>query len=169
MLAVTHGLSGFTIALILATTGHIKPSDINIFLAVLISVVPDIDGLWSSSLEQHHESYLHAPITWIIASSILYVSGYNALGLIVLLASGFHLFTDYLTALTTGVRLFYPFSSRDFYLFELSPEEGDFNPKKPSKKDIKSFFKLYIDQKPVLIIEVSLLFLGLFSAIILMM
>ena len=162
MIPVSHALSGFIVLLPLVQTGVVEPSSFNIFLAVFFSVLPDIDGLWNPSLEEHHASLLHAPVFWIVLSSVFFVANlYNA-AVLMLVSTLFHLFSDYLTALTTGVRLFYPFSEKDFHLFSLNSEpDGNFNPSNPSKNQLNEFLGLYLNQKPVLVLEAAMTVTGI--------
>ena len=68
-----------------------------IFLWMFASIIPDIDGLWSKTVVDHH-SILHTP---------------------------FFLCTDYITARTVGIKWLFPFNNVDYYLFTITPEKGN--------------------------------------------
>ena len=102
-----------------------------ILLWLLAAVIPDIDGLWSSSVVDHH-SILHTPIFWVVLCSGGWILGhingnndFKIISSIIFIGSFLHLFTDYITARTVGVKWLYPFNNTDYYLFDISPENGN--------------------------------------------
>lgn len=168
MLPASHLLSGFLVVLLLGRLGAVETTVLNIALALAASLFPDVDGLWSSRLRDHHGSLLHAPVTWILFSALLLVAGYSSAAVIVLSASLFHLAADYATALTTGVKFLYPFRDDEFHFLELSPSKGEFNPRHPSFDELKEFFRLYWKQKPVLLLELLVSLSGFGSLLVLL-
>ena len=121
----SHIASGY----ILAKTNLFKKKWILLWL--LAAVIPDIDGLWSSSVVDHH-SILHTPIFWVVLCSGGWILGhingnndFKIISSIIFIGSFLHLFTDYITARTVGVKWLYPFNNTDYYLFDISPENGN--------------------------------------------
>ena len=45
--------------------------------------------------------------------------------IILFIGSNVHLFTDYITARTVGVKWMYPMNNTDYYLFPIKPENGN--------------------------------------------
>ena len=92
------------------------------------SLLPDIDGLWSSSVAGHH-SFPHSPFFWlclIILSFLLPKKSALKYGIFIVSISAFiHLFTDWFTARTTGIQLLYPWSLFDYSLFPINPDKGN--------------------------------------------
>ena len=102
-----------------------------IFLWMLATIIPDIDGLWSKSVVDHH-SLLHTPFFWLIIYGTGWLIGYIRVDYelkkfitIIFFGSILHLLTDYITARTVGIKWFYPFSTIDYYLYTITPENGD--------------------------------------------
>jgi hypothetical protein len=162
MIPISHALSGFLVIAGLSVAGLIEATTFHIAYGVVVSVIPDIDSMWSTRLNTHHSSILHTPFLWTILSVLLIP--FNAeLALITGTCGVFHVFADYLTALTTGVELLQPFSDMDFHLYDLQPEAGNFNPTSPSADELKSFLLLYQANKHVLVIELAIIVLSLIS------
>ena len=102
-----------------------------IFLWMFASIIPDIDGLWSKTVVDHH-SILHTPFFWIIVCGVGWFIGHvrvdddiKRVFLIIFLGSLLHLCTDYITARTVGIKWLFPFNTVDYYLFTISPEKGN--------------------------------------------
>jgi len=101
-----------------------------ILLWLFAAIIPDIDGLWSKSVVEHH-SILHTPIFWIVFCGAGWIIGhvidndeYKTISSIIFIGSFIHLFTDYITARTVGVKWLYPFNDTDYYLYDIKPENG---------------------------------------------
>jgi len=45
-----------------------------VWLLIFSTILPDIDGIWSSTVAGHH-SILHTPIFWIVICSISVIMG----------------------------------------------------------------------------------------------
>jgi membrane-bound metal-dependent hydrolase YbcI (DUF457 family) len=101
-----------------------------VWLLIFSTILPDIDGIWSSTVAGHH-SILHTPIFWIVICSISVIIGkiqkrndIEKGSLIIFSGAMLHLVTDWLTARTVGIQWLYPLSQKDFYLFQIQPEQG---------------------------------------------
>jgi len=102
------------------------------FIPVLIfaSIIPDVDGVFSASVAGHH-SVIHTPIFWITLFGLMVfankrtnIDKIKPISLGIFLGTQLHLFTDWFTARTVGIRWLYPLSNRDFHLFPIYPENG---------------------------------------------
>jgi membrane-bound metal-dependent hydrolase YbcI (DUF457 family) len=100
------------------------------WLLIFSTILPDIDGIWSSTVAGHH-SILHTPIFWIVICSISAIIGkiqkrndIEKGSRIIFAGAMLHLITDWLTARTVGIQWLYPLSQKDFYLFQIQPEQG---------------------------------------------
>ena len=100
-----------------------------IVLWVFAAFVPDIDGLWSKTVVDHH-SVLHTPIFWIVICGTGWLIGWfkndkiiKRISYILLLGTQIHLMTDYITARTVGIKWLYPFNDVDYFLYGIIPEK----------------------------------------------
>ena len=102
-----------------------------IVLWVFAAFVPDIDGLWSKTVVDHH-SVLHTPIFWIVICGTGWLIGWfkndkiiRRISYILFLGTQIHLMTDYITARTVGIKWLYPFNDVDYFLYGIVPEKGE--------------------------------------------
>ena len=102
-----------------------------IVLWVFAAFVPDIDGLWSKTVVDHH-SVLHTPIFWIVICGTGWLIGWfkndkiiRRISYILFLGTQIHLMTDYITARTVGIKWLYPFNDVDYFLYGIIPEKGE--------------------------------------------
>ena len=102
-----------------------------IVLWVFAAFVPDIDGLWSKTVVDHH-SVLHTPIFWIVICGTGWLIGWfkndkiiKRISYILFLGTQIHLMTDYITARTVGIKWLYPFNDVDYFLYGIIPEKGE--------------------------------------------
>jgi len=102
------------------------------FLPVLLfaSILPDADGIFSDTVAGHH-TILHTPIFWIIVFSVMLfiqkiskIEIIKPISLALFVGAQLHLITDWFTARTVGIKWLYPFSEKDYYLFQIQPENG---------------------------------------------
>ena len=98
---------------------------------ILSAWIPDIDGFWSSSVVEHH-SVLHTQIFWIVLCSLGWIIGHlqkniniKTFFIILFIGTFAHLFTDYITARTVGIKWLYPLNDVDYFLYPIIPENGD--------------------------------------------
>ena len=102
-----------------------------IVLWVFAAFAPDIDGLWSKTVVDHH-SVLHTPIFWIVICGTGWLIGWfkndkiiKRISYILFLGTQIHLMTDYITARTVGIKWLYPFNDVDYFLYGIIPEKGE--------------------------------------------
>ena len=98
---------------------------------IFAAFVPDIDGLWSKTVVDHH-SVLHTPIFWIVICGTGWLIGWfkndkiiRRISYILFLGTQIHLMTDYITARTVGIKWLYPFNDVDYFLYGIIPEKGE--------------------------------------------
>ena len=133
-------------------------------LWLISAIIPDIDGLWSKSVVDPH-SILHTPSFWIVLCGFGWMMGFlrkneniKAIFIILFLGSTAHLFTDYITARTVGIKWLYPINSTDYYLFPIKPENGNI----PIwEMIIDPYITFYIENKILTILELLFNFLAL--------
>ena len=131
------------------------------FLPVLLiaSILPDVDGIWSTTVAGHH-SILHTPIFWLFI-----FSGMTGLGmfsnfswmkpvsLAIFLGAMLYLVTDWITARTVGIQWLYPFSSINFDVYPVQPEKGQI----PVWEMIRDpYFSFYIENIVLLWFEIAM-------------
>lgn len=133
-------------------------------LWLISSVVPDIDGLWSKSVVEHH-SILHTPVFWMFLCGFGWLAGYlknnnniKTIFIILFLGSIAHLFTDYITARTVGIKWMYPINNIDYYLFPIIPEKGNI----PIwQMVVAPYITFYVENKVLTILELLINFFAL--------
>lgn len=139
-----------------------------LLLAGLVgSVLPDIDFVFFKYVKDHHNSWLHTPIFWIILYVIVFIIGivvqnngiiiYNTAFLIGTIT---HLFLDWFSGRTAGIRISYPFSIKVFSLYPLNPQKGKVLTSLFPTKEHREFFKFYAKNKFLLCFEMSLVMIG---------
>lgn len=131
------------------------------FLLVLLaaSVLPDVDGVWSSTVAGHH-SVLHTPVFWIAVFGIMLLldkqlgtTWMKPAALAVFLGANLHLITDWFTARTVGIQWLYPFSAANFDVYPVQPENGQI----PVWDMIRDpYFSFYLENKVLLWFELGL-------------
>lgn len=146
----SHIASGY----ILARTNYFGKKWL--FLWLIAAVIPDIDGLWSKSVVDHH-SVLHTPFFWIVTCGVGWMIGhvkgnndYKIISIIIFFGSFLHLFTDYITARTVGIKWLYPFNNNDYFLYDITPENGNIS---IWKMLVPPYINFYIENKFLTIIE----------------
>lgn len=138
-----------------------SPWTIAPFLMILLgaSVLPDVDGLWSSTVAGHH-SVLHTPIFWIGLFGVMFlldkaanIKWLKPATLAIFLGAMLHLITDWFTARTVGIRWLYPFSTANFDVYPVQPEKGQI----PVWDMIRDpYFSFYLENKILLWFELGL-------------
>ena len=131
------------------------------FLMILLaaSVLPDVDGLWSSTVAGHH-SVLHTPIFWLAVFAAMLVwdklsniSWMKPAALAIFLGALLHLITDWFTARTVGIQWLYPFSGANFDVYPVQPGKGQI-PVWDMIRDPN--FSFYLENKVLLWFELGL-------------
>lgn len=168
---ITHIVSGSLIVFVLESLwpATFEKTLFALFFAIFFASVMDVDALFAKTLSRHHTSPLHKPIFWIglglIAYSLTYGQGlfpaqYVTLALACVF---FHFFTDTVTARTTGVAWLYPFSTKEFSLFKLTPSHGNFKVTRFKDGLWKAYRKSYYSNVPLVVFEQFILVLGVVS------
>jgi membrane-bound metal-dependent hydrolase YbcI (DUF457 family) len=133
VLTPTHIAAGYIVSEILIRNSNLQGVNNPLIteLTILGSLVPDIDGLFGKQLKDHRKTVFHAPLFWLLVMSTICLIIYfytNKQGLIYYLAFSFgvlsHLFLDWFSGRTAGIRIFYPFSKKQYSLFTLDPTKG---------------------------------------------
>lgn len=126
----SHLLAGFTVLTLTKNWWGFGLSDSQttwlLVIGVALSVLIDLDSLWSSGfLQNHHQQLTHWPITWLVIAAGLAFVGLLAplsilvnLSLVILISAYTHLTLD-LFAVTSGIPLFAPFTKHEFALTRL--------------------------------------------------
>ena len=135
---------------------------------IIGALIPDIDFVFFKNIKDHHNSIPHSPLFWILVSSILYLLAFlteNTLleNYVIAFTIGVlvHLFLDWFSGRTAGIRVFYPFSKKVYSLYPLNPTEGEVSTSLiPNKSHIK-FFKFYAENKFLLYVEILIILAGL--------
>lgn len=96
------------------------------------SVLPDVDLFFFKNLKDHHNSWFHAPLFWVSVYATITIfslitknqtiMSYSTALIIGVLV---HIFLDWFSARTTGIKFLYPFSEKMFSLYPLSPQKGE--------------------------------------------
>lgn len=142
----------------------------NLLVVGLIgSVLPDIDFVFFKYMKDHHNSWPHAPLFWIAIYLIFFsigiflrnqiIQNYNTALIIGILT---HLFLDWFSGRTAGIRIFYPFSEQVFSLCPLNPKKGEVPTSIFPNKEYIEFFKFYAQNKFLLFSEIGLTITGIF-------
>ena len=137
-----------------------------ILLAILGAFAPDIDGFFGNKMNNHRYTPFHAPLFWFLIFVIGYIGGIILkkpeikTGILIFTISVFsHLFLDWISARTGGIRIFYPFSKKIYSLFHLKPEKGNITVL-PNKKHLQ-FWLFYLENKFLIGVEVLVILAGL--------
>jgi len=171
MIIISHLLSSIFISRVFHLAFPLSTFNFQILaLSMTFQMLPDLDIFWAKKLNSHHITYFHSPLFWIIlffvGLSINFVfnliSNWILYLFIVQVIS--HLFFDFMTGRTAGVPFFYPFTSREFSLFPLNKNEGNFKPF--SLEEEVKFLRYYLKSKIQIALELSTWFLGILSLVI---
>lgn len=147
MLSPTHLAVGYLFSKTYCGILGMPCGSAQIFTTVSIasSLFPDIDIFFGKKVNEHRNTVLYAPIFWTsIMLLLIPYSLFNRNSLPYIVAIGFgifsHIFLDWLSGRTTGIRLFYPFSKRMYSLFPLNPAMGNVDIL-PNKKNKEKYFR----------------------------
>lgn len=160
MLPIAHLSSGYLVYA--AVSGTVEFDNPPLFgVALAGAMAPDIDGLFGAQMKDHKDTVFHAPLFWLGTFAIVYIAGqvlfpdFSSYLIAFFLSTFVHLFLDWMSARTTGVRIFYPFSKKKYSLFPFQPEKGDV-PVLPDRQHFgawREFWKFYFSKKLLVIIE----------------
>ncbi len=133
------------------------------------SVLPDVDFVFFKYVKDHHNSWPHVPLFWIAIYLVVFtlgfilknqiIKGYSTALMIGVLT---HLFLDWFSGRTAGIRIVYPFSEQVFSLYPLNPQKGEVPTSILPNKEYVEFFKFYAQNKFLLFSEIGLTISGLF-------
>ena len=168
MFIISHAAHGYLAGAAIQSRYSVSYFKLFLWLCISFSVFPDIDGVFSPTVAGHH-SVLHTPIFWIIACSIIYVLGRkyyptkNTLIALGVFSGAFlHLLTDWITARTVGIQWFYPLLKTDYYLYPISPDQGQVS---VYEMLMNPYWSFYMENKLLFGFEVGVNFLAVFSII----
>ena len=151
MFVPSHIASGYILGKVLILKFRPKENRYVFLVMVIIgAIIPDIDGLFSETVAGHH-SIIHTPFFWLGFLALTYsIGSFGSQKNIQDLGRGFtmgavvHLFTDWFTARTVGIKWFYPFSNQDYFLFSIQPEQGQVS---VWEMIIDPYFSFYLENK----------------------
>jgi len=159
MFFISHAATGYLTAVSMKTKlkEHYKTF---LITSVAFSLIPDVDGIFSPTVAGHH-SILHTPIFWVVVSGLVWMK-HRVIAQGMFLGSMLHLVTDWITARTVGIQWLYPFSLKNFYVYEIFPEKGQI----PVYHMIKDpYWSFYMENKVLFGFELGLNIVALFFII----
>jgi len=173
MTPIAHISSGYIIYI--AATQLIKIENTPLLIIAIIgSLIPDVDAFFGLNMKDHHNTIFHTPLFWLIIFNILFILGqsilleYMDLIYIFFLGVFIHLLSDWITARTAGIRVFYPFKKNNYSLFKLESDKGNI-PIFPNKNNFKVWMKFwthYLKNKYLLAFEIIITITPIFMTII---
>lgn len=160
MTPLAHLASGYWVY---KTAVGFSPGDTSLLLALGGAIAPDIDALFSTNLNVHRNTVFHAPLCWLVGlisihflSQILNISNLTLHSNIFFACVFIHLFLDWFSGRTAGIRILYPFSKKVYALFPIKPEKGNI-PLIPTRKKHLLFWKYYLENKFLVTVELLLI------------
>lgn len=122
-------------------------------LIMIGAIFPDIDAFFVKRVNKHRNTFMHAPLFWICFVLFSTLVGFQKYALAFGIGIFSHLFLDWLSGRTIGIRLLYPFSKKSYSLFPLHPEVGNigFIPNKKNWSDYKRWLR-FLFKNPFLVI-----------------
>lgn len=136
------------------------------------SVLPDIDYVFFKYVKDHHNSWTHTPVFWIAIYIIVLILSLvfnepilRSYSTALIIGIFTHLFLDWYSGRTTGIRILYPYSKKVFSLYQINPNKGKVSTSlKPNQEHIE-FFKFYAKNKFLLFSEIGLILAGVLLVI----
>jgi len=162
---ISHGMSSFYVVMVLSEVyGSVYEVSFPMLLTYfLISLIPDMGGLWIKELKDHHRNFLHTPIFWVLILIIGIILGYAKWAFLIFAIVVFHFITDFITERTSGIQLLYPFSNKEYIYKEIHPHKGGVNIKRIFKKNFWTYVKFYFSNKNLILFEFFIVIIGLIS------
>ncbi len=169
----THIATGYILSEVFINNFNLQRTD-NLLITTLTmvgSLAPDIDGLFGLQIKDHHKTVFHTPIFWGLFILIIGLIGFSINNVLIVVSvaafgSGifFHLFLDWFSGRTAGIRIFYPFSERQYSLFPLKPKKGAVSvfPNKKNIKEYREFMKYYFKNKFLIFTEILIILIAIF-------
>ena len=152
MTPFAHVASGYWVYKITAVSTPLIESSFLLGLSVVGALAPDVDGLFGKQMRDHRNTIFHAPLFWFLTFISMHIFTFltHAENMALYINVFFfgvtiHLFLDWFSGRTTGIRIFYPFSKKVYALFPICPEKGNI-PVLPNKEHV-TFWKFYLENK----------------------
>lgn len=131
-----------------------------VLFSLIASVIPDLDVFGKTKFKDHHKSLLHAPLFWGVVFIVFF--DFNEFLALLFGAQVFaHLLFDFITARTAGVALMYPYSTREYSLFRLTAQHGNFYLFEIRK--LGAYLRFYVRNKALTAIEGIVCILGILA------
>ena len=168
MLLPTHIASGYLIAQVYINNFNLEgvSSDLITTIAIVGSLVSDVDGLFGKQLKNHRKTPLHTPLIWLLFILIIFLIGFItdkrkmiAFSTVFIIGILFHLFLDWFGQRAAGIRIFYPLSKKQYSLFPLNPQKAAFSvfPNRNNIKKYREFVKFYFKNKFLIVTEILII------------
>lgn len=135
-------------------------------VAIISSLFPDIDILFGKKINNHRNTIFHTPFFWVCLIFLSFSVGIRQKNYYLeqyTIAAAFgvfsHLFLDWFSGRTIGIRLLYPFSKKMYSLFPLKQQIGNI-PLAPKKKYLNLYIpliKLYFNNILLVLSELLIL------------
>lgn len=140
-----------------------------LIISLIGSFAPDIDGFYGGMITGHRTIF-HTPLFWmgLTLLSYFYLRIKKKSNIMIYLAAfslgAFgHIFLDWFSSRTAGIRVFYPFIYRDYSLFPLDPTQGHVAVW-PSREQLE-FWRFYLENTFLVVIEISIIIVGIFLCV----
>jgi membrane-bound metal-dependent hydrolase YbcI (DUF457 family) len=108
-----------------------------VLVCVLFSMAPDMDALFflltGKKINFKHRELLHYPVIFAILGMAVYIVFGREWGILFLLGIAWHFFNDVAGCLGWGIRLFWPFSRKNFRIQLVPIHQAPGKPKLPYK------------------------------------
>lgn len=135
-------------------------------IGILGAILPDIDSFRFKYIKDHHDSFTHLPLFWILAFILVFgleiLFKIQIINYTIALFLGIfsHLFLDWFSGRTTGIKIFYPFSGKAYSLFTINPDKGKIPISLLLNKENKDFLLFYWENKFLFFVEIGIIILG---------
>ncbi len=136
-------------------------------VGIMGALIPDVDYVFFKNIKDHHNGIPHSPLFWILMSSITCLFAFSTenillMSYIIAFTIGVlvHLFLDWFSGRTAGIRVFYPFSKKVYSLYPLNPKKGEVSTSLIPNKSHLEFFRFYAQNKFLLSVEILIMLIG---------
>lgn len=147
MLPSAHYFSGVAIFALLSALRIIPMNFLYLSLIIILSIIPDIDFVITSS---HREVFTHSPIFWIVIIVVAIL--FQPSSWIIAIPLSAHLLLD---TVDWGLMIFYPFSSKKYGLKFLEKEAAG------ESERFTSYLMEYVSHPRLLYLEFAIMILSL--------
>ncbi|MFB6213756.1 MAG: metal-dependent hydrolase [Candidatus Nanohaloarchaea archaeon] len=146
MFPFSHFFTGYLIGFLLTTLGLVDLSSTTVAVFGILSLLPDADAIWHSKIKEHHKTLFHAPLFWIIISTLTLFES-TEMAIIISSITLTHIFTDYITGRTVGIAFLYPIKDNEVSLYPLNDETASLNPVSPQKELLNNIYHFTLKTK----------------------